>query len=72
MSNRTLLTNIEAAKYLSVSVSWLNKSRLTGKGPRYYKLSHGRVAYDLRDLDEWLDARRVYSTSDPLPAASGQ
>jgi predicted DNA-binding transcriptional regulator AlpA len=42
----------EAAQFLGLSVSTLNKMRLTGSGPRYLKLGR-RVLYDLRHLEEW-------------------
>jgi predicted DNA-binding transcriptional regulator AlpA len=58
----------EAASYVGLSVSSLNKLRLFGGGPRYLKLGK-RVVYDTRDLDAWLKARRRTSTSDaPRPA----
>jgi predicted DNA-binding transcriptional regulator AlpA len=59
-----------AAEYLGWSESTLEKKRLTGDGPPYIKLSTGRVVYDTRDLDQWLDERRVTSTSQTAPAAT--
>ena len=41
----------EAADYLGISVSKLNKLRTYGGGTRYYKLGH-RVVYDIADLDK--------------------
>lgn len=51
-----------AAEYLSLSVSTLNKLRLTGGGPEYLKLGKV-VVYDLVDLDAWLLSKRRRSTS---------
>ena len=51
-----------AADYLGVSVSFLNKARLTGNGPVFLKLG-SRVAYERADLDSWLRSRRRQSTS---------
>jgi predicted DNA-binding transcriptional regulator AlpA len=48
-SNRKLSVR-EAATYLNVSKSWLDKRRLDGNGPRYLKMAR-RVAYDLSDLE---------------------
>jgi hypothetical protein len=54
----------KAAAYLALSPSTLAKMRLTGDGPAYSKL--GRiVVYEISDLDEYADARRRHSTSDP-------
>lgn len=43
----------EAAAYIRKSTSWLNKSRMTGSGPVYYKAG-ATVSYALSDLDAWL------------------
>ncbi|WP_346906738.1 helix-turn-helix domain-containing protein [uncultured Roseibium sp.] len=58
-----LLTTHEAADYLRLAASTLNKMRLTGSGPDFLKLGPRRVVYDLKDLDRWLAARRRKSTS---------
>ena len=42
----------EAAAYLGLSVSTLNKMRLSGIGPRYLKLGR-RVLYDMRHIEAW-------------------
>lgn len=47
----------EAANFLGVSVSWLNKSRMRGDGPVYLKLG-GSVRYALPDLEAWLSGQR--------------
>jgi hypothetical protein len=57
------LTVIEAADYLRVTKSTLDKWRTVGKGPRFIKAVH-RVLYDSRDLDRWLDGNKRSSTSD--------
>ncbi|SOC93579.1 hypothetical protein SAMN05216358_3760 [Rhizobium sp. AN5] len=51
------LNTLDAASYLGMSPSWLNKSRLFGTGPVYLKTG-GRVQYDTRDLDAWLAGSR--------------
>jgi len=53
----------EAAEYLALSTSTLNKLRLTGGGPTYIKLGK-TVVYDINDLNEWLSTKRQRSTSD--------
>ena len=57
MTQRILRTP-EAAKYLGLSSSTLEKQRLAGAGPRFLRLGKRAVGYDLHDLDTWLDERR--------------
>lgn len=60
--NRRTLRTPDAANYLALSVSTLNKLRVFGGGPNYSKL--GRVVvYSVEDLDAWLRANRRSSTS---------
>lgn len=58
-----LLNVNEAAERLGVSVSYLNKLRLSGGGPAFVKIG-ARVAYDPADLGSWIDARKCQSTSE--------
>ena len=53
----------QAAEYLGVSLSWLDKSRLTGLGPVFIAIS-SRVVYDSADLDQFLQRNRRTSTSE--------
>jgi predicted DNA-binding transcriptional regulator AlpA len=62
----------EAAAFLGVSKSWLDKHRVHGGGPAYLKIGR-RVVYDLNDLEEFAAGRRFRNTSDPglpLPDSS--
>lgn len=59
-----LLTPPLAAKYIGLSTSWLAKSRMSGRGPRFLKLGSA-VRYRACDLDAWLEARYQRSTCDP-------
>lgn len=63
------LTAAEAADFLGVSTSFLNKLRVTGGGPVYAKVHAHRVTYAVRDLREYREARRSRSTSSPRAAA---
>ena len=56
-----LLNVKEAAHRLGVSVSFLNKARLTDGGPIFIKIGT-RVSYDPADLVSWLTERRRVST----------
>jgi predicted DNA-binding transcriptional regulator AlpA len=53
----------EAARFLGLSASNLNKRRVTGGGPRFCKLGR-RVVYDIRNLEEWAAERKRQSTSE--------
>jgi predicted DNA-binding transcriptional regulator AlpA len=59
-----VLRTPQAAAYVGLSTSTLEKFRLTGNGPVYQKAGPKIVVYRLEDLDAWLHARRRKSTSD--------
>ena len=55
-----LLTPKEAAAYLGLSVSWLNKWRMKGRGPVFVKFDdspRGHVRYREADLARFIEAR---------------
>ncbi len=52
-----------AARYVGLSESTLEKARVYGSGPSYVKLGRA-VRYRPADLDRWLDARVISSTSE--------
>ena len=54
----------EAAEYVGLSASTLEKRRLSGDGPRFVRLGGKAIGYDLKDLDEWIDRQRRMSTSE--------
>ena len=62
-----LLKQHDAAEALSLSVRSLERMRFTGGGPKFVRLSRGRVAYTEADLAEWIAARTVSSTSEASP-----
>lgn len=65
--NKHLLTVAEAATYVSLSASTMNRWRVSGGGPVYIKLG-GQVRYDVRDLDVWIEDNKRGSTSEhPTP-----
>lgn len=63
-SPNRLLRVPEAATFVGLSVSMLNKMRVAGTGPRYVKLAAKAVGYWQSDLVNWLNARVCYSTSE--------
>jgi excisionase family DNA binding protein len=61
------MTGPEAAAYLGISTSTLEKMRCEGRGPRYLKLGR-RCFYRRSDLDQYLSAA-VVETTDSRSAA---
>ena len=57
------LTVAEAAEFLGLSVSYLNKLRTFGGGPVYAKIG-SRVRYTRKGLRAFRDRRVVHSTSE--------
>ena len=64
MNAKRLLTEAEAAQYISMSRSFLRKSRMDGNrdnrtsGPPYVRVTNRAIRYDIRDLDGWIEANR--------------
>ena len=57
------LTTHQASIFLSLSSRTLEKYRITGEGPRFYR--YGRaVRYSVNDLQEWKSKRLFNSTSE--------
>lgn len=55
------LTPIEVAKMLHYEPRTLEKWRLEGRGPRYFRIGasgKAKVVYRLSDVEEWLDGYR--------------
>jgi predicted DNA-binding transcriptional regulator AlpA len=59
-----VLRTPEAAKYLGLAVSTLEKFRLTGEGPKFVRIGVRAVGYLTDDLEEWLRKRVRSSTSE--------
>jgi predicted DNA-binding transcriptional regulator AlpA len=68
MQQRILRTP-EAARYLGLAVSTMEKMRLRGDGPPFIRLSKRAVGYSSTDLDTYATARRRSSTSEVDAAA---
>lgn len=54
----------DAALYIGLAQSTLNKMRCFGGGPRFVKAGPRIVIYDRIDVDEWLESRKCKSTSE--------
>jgi hypothetical protein len=57
-----LLTVMEAAKFIRLSKSFLDKARVKGGGPEFVKAG-ARVFYEEVDLTAWLRSRKFPHTS---------
>lgn len=62
-----LMPVIEAAEYLGVHRTYLDRRRTAGGGPAFIRLSARKIAYRTADLDIWLEAQLRTSTSDQDP-----
>ena len=58
MVSKRILRTPEAADYVGLSPSTLEKRRLAGGGPRFLRLGGRAIGYDVRDLDAWIDRQR--------------
>ncbi len=65
--HRRKLSTAEAAAYLGLGKSTLDKLRISGGGPIYSTLMR-RVLYDPADLDTWFAKHKRTSTSAPIAA----
>ena len=59
----TYLSTREASAFLGLSSRTLDRYRVTGEGPAFFKFG-SRVRYLKVDLEAWAQARRRRSTSD--------
>jgi predicted DNA-binding transcriptional regulator AlpA len=62
-----LLSTEEAAPLIGVRPKTLSNWRVLGRGPSHIRAG-SKVAYDVSDIEAWKTARRVTSTSQPVPA----
>lgn len=58
------LTVPEAAAYLRVSKNYLDKLRVTGGGPEFFRLGRKKVLYRKDHLDAWVADRCYGSTTE--------
>ena len=63
MESKKLVDTVVAAAHVGVRPNTLEKLRVVGGGPRYFKVGKS-VRYKLEDVDSWLNERCAGSTSD--------
>ena len=64
---KAYLTTTEAAQHVRLSARTLERFRVEGTGPTYYKAGDGKrakVLYTLKNLDDWLTNLEFNSTSE--------
>ncbi|MBB3065349.1 helix-turn-helix domain-containing protein [Limibacillus halophilus] len=59
-----LMTESEAADFLSYTTRALQNWRVRGGGPKFIRISSRSIRYRRRDLITWADERSRLSTSD--------
>ena len=62
-SPRYRMNSAEAARYLGISETLLNRLRVRGGGPLFSRISI-RVVYDSADLDAYLESTLCATTAD--------
>jgi hypothetical protein len=66
-AKRRLMSTPTAAQYLDLAPSTLEKARVSGSlGLPFVKLGR-RIAYDVADLDDFIERRKRRTTSDKAP-----
>ncbi len=64
---KAYLTADEAAEYMRISGKTLERWRVDGSGPQFFKAGPGlrsRVLYRQTDLDDWIETFSYKSTSE--------
>ncbi len=62
--NQELLTPAEAAAYLRLSKSLLDKRRVYGGGPPFLRPVPRKILYRKSDLDRWANSHKYSSTDE--------
>jgi len=66
---RSLMTTRQLADYLHTSERHLERLRRAGTGPKYLRLGAEKtVRYEPTDVETWLEAQRISSTSEEVAA----
>jgi predicted site-specific integrase-resolvase len=62
------LDSSEAADFLGVLPATLANWRYAGRSPAFYRVG-GKIIYDLKELEQWLEERRSVPTPAKLQVA---
>ena len=66
--SKALLTTVDAADYLCVSVAFLERDRWAGPSIPFIRVGSRAVRYQASDLDAFIKARRMASLSSAVGA----
>lgn len=58
-----LMNERDAAAFLCYTVRALQNWRVRGGGPKFIKVSSRSIRYTRRDLNEWIEARKISNTA---------
>jgi hypothetical protein len=61
----------DAALRCGLTPATLEKMRVIGGGPPFYKIGAKRVVYDPVDLDMWVRSKKFASTSERIESPAG-
>lgn len=64
-----ILSEKQTAEIIGLNVRSLQRKRVDGSGPPFVRLSERRIGYPEDALQDWIRARTVRSTSEPINAA---
>jgi predicted patatin/cPLA2 family phospholipase len=64
ISIKILMTERETALLLSVDQKWLQRKRLEGKPPYFFKIGEGAIRYNLLEVLDYIDSCKRHSTSE--------
>jgi predicted DNA-binding transcriptional regulator AlpA len=56
----------EVARLLGVTVDCLGNWRRAGEGPAFITIGSRKVAYDMKDIVSWLEAKKSNGAAQPI------
>ena len=65
-----IVSEVDAAVMVSLSVRTLQRLRVVGGGPQFVKLTARRVGYRIVDIEAWV-ASRVFASTSAVSIADG-
>ena len=67
-SRQALLSRDDIERDYNLTRRWLELAALSGKGPPMIRISRRMIRYQRGAFEDWLAARTVSSTSEPMEA----